>query len=1806
MTVPALFPMEKVQMHRPSESFVLSHAISLLLRSTNRSFLQHHKPLRQLLDPAWFSNSIGSSAAMNPFEPVATAINGVDFTFLPSAEIKKLSVKQITNPVTFDSLLHPTPGGLYDLALGSFEDNSCKTCTLKQFNGCPGHCGHIELPTKVYHPIFMDQCLRLLRAKCAFCHRLKMPRTEINRFGCKLQLAHRGLVTEAGQIDGLQVKGNVTGADPENSESEADDGDDIMETRNIFTKNALDKARENAGLLDDIVTEAAAQCRKEIIAEFMAAIAKPKRCASCKAISPGFRKDKYVKIFRVGLNAKESDKNAILGQTMKNALVERMEQRRKAQRLAQKRKGPTHEDEGVADMDSSQSEIEIELEDSESSSSEVEVPEVSTTGADIATQPVLRSKTKTSLSRESVYVGSDEVHAALSLLFDHEGAILSLIYSPKASMELHKAMATADMFFIDTLLVPPNKFRPAASRGGGDSLTEHLSNTMYKQILTTCGIIGQIHQELSGLAPVAEGRRARTADDLQNQIVSLQGSVNGVIDSTRNPGSARGAEDGIKQLLEKKEGLFRKNMMGKRVNFAARSVISPDPNLETSEIGVPPVFAMKLNYAEPVTAHNFHKLKALVLNGTDKYPGAVAIEDEAGRVVSLKNKTVEERMAIANSLLAPSTTSATGARNKKVHRHLQNGDMVIMNRQPTLHKPSMMCHRARVLPGEKTIRMHYANCNTYNADFDGDEMNMHFPQNELARAEANFIADTDHQYLSSTAGNPLRGLIQDHLSMGLQMTNRDVFFTREEYQQLLYSAMRPEDNHTTSGSIITVPPAVLKPKPLWTGKQVITTLLENIRPIDHGPLFMESKSQTPAKLWGNNSEEQIVIVQQGELICGVLDKKQIGPAKGGLVACVHEAYGETIAGRFLSLLGRLLTSVLAKRAFSCGVEDLILTPEGEAVRKELLAKAPKLGLEVAAKYVTLDDKNPKSDDHELKNRLEGVLRDDTKQAGLDELTKASCGTLSSEITAALLPDRLVKPFPKNQMQAMTNSGAKGSSVNANLISCNLGSQVLEGRRVPTMTSGKTLPSFVPYDTNIRAGGYITQRFLTGIKPQEYYFHAMAGREGLIDTAVKTSRSGYLQRCLVKGLENLKVEYDSTVRDTSSGDVIQFLYGDDGLDIAKAQQLTDFKWICENSASVTANLNTREIFHQVHSEEAENWNKQAVKAFSKTGDLAAKGRDPAINVFNPSRYCGSTSEAFYKKVRKYGESNPDRVLYSKDATKQVLLTKKGFNMLMNLKYQKSLVEPGEAIGIVAGQSVGEPSTQMTLNTFHLAGHSSKNVTLGIPRLREIVMTASANVATPIMTAYLNQGISEEQGKTIAKGMSKLTLAEVLDSLDVTDTVGKGVGYARARIYKMKLDFFPPEEYTKEYKISVNDVMTTVVLRMLPKLQAKLRAEFKKLATEVGLKKASDSRPEIGASSGRIEEHAARAEELDDGDGDDDDEGGDGDGTNAKQSARRKEMVSYEDADEDEDRIRQQAQREAMPEEHEDEAYGSREGTPIPGAEGPKKLTSATGQATQPGSDSEPEEDDTEQQESDVKPGGRVAETPQQIEDLLRAHEGNRDVVTFKFDPKGRFATFTLEYPFTVEKTLVMPHVEWAIKQTVIQAVPDISSCLFVAKDPNKTDPKEDAHIAAEGINFPAIWDRYPHLFDVNRLYCNSVAHMLTHYGVEAARATIIAELRAVFEGHGISVDPRHLMLIADTMTRGGGYRAFNRSGLMKNMVSAFAKMSFETTVGFLKDAVLEGEREDLRNPSARIVVGKLSGVGTGGFDVLTRVPVSSAE
>ena len=238
-----------------------------------------------------------------------------------------------------------------------------------------------------------------------------------------------------------------------------------------------------------------------------------------------------------------------------------------------------------------------------------------------------------------------------------------------------------------------------------------------------------------------------------------------------------------------------------------------------------------------------------------------------------------------------------------------------------------------------------------------------------------------------------------------------------------------------------------------------------------------------------------------------------------------EVYGGNAAGELLSAFGKLFTMCCQKWGHTCAVEDLLLTTDAEMSRLEAIDDSIRQGVETCSTFAKVaNDLSLKEIAIALQRRIrESEGGDpDKDEALLDSQMQGTTSATTSAIIEKCLPAGQRKPFPFNNFALMVNSGAKGSLVNHSQISCALGQQALEGRRVPRMISGKSLPCFSPFDPTPRAGGYITDRFLTGIRPQEYYFHCMAGREGLVDTAVKTSRSGYLQRCLVKHLESLSV------------------------------------------------------------------------------------------------------------------------------------------------------------------------------------------------------------------------------------------------------------------------------------------------------------------------------------------------------------------------------------------------------------------------------------------------------------------------------------------------------------------------------------------------------------------------------------------------------------------------------------------------------------------------------------------------------------
>lgn len=866
-----------------------------------------------------------------------------------------------------------------------------------------------------------------------------------------------------------------------------------------------------------------------------------------------------------------------------------------------------------------------------------------------------------------------------------------LVMPGKMRDVLRAACIDAEAYFLDAVPVIPNRFRPVHYFEG--KVFEDSQNVLLARIVACAHAVRKeaaydtdravALPEATPVTPkAARGGRRRDMQDPNRVIEDLIESVASYYDSAHSTYTRGKAPNGVKQILEKKEGLFRKHIMGKRVNYAARSVISPDPHLETREIGVPLIFAKKLTFPEPVTPFNHDKLKKAVQNGST-YPGATLI-DCGGVITNLQCVPEEKRIMFANQLLIG---------KKIVYRHLNNTDYILVNRQPTLHKPSIMAYKVRILQGEKTIRLHYANCNSHNADFDGDEMNLHAPQCYLSKSEAKFLALNDYNYKVPTSGNPIRGLVQDHVVMGAVLTMKDYFLRPGEYGDLLLIPMltskiliggqalgkRASGQASGSGSIR---PAILRPVRLYTGKQVISALLLSLG------LDVSVTKASRLKLRGHPEEED-VIIQRGMMHTGVLDKNNLGPTEKSLVHVCGEVFGESVYNDLLTAIGQVINKMLVTDAYTLRMDDLLLTRDGEERRRRVVDKSRAVANNMIAEYMA-DESTDVSGGERARGGL-AYHQDKAKVSYLDNLVKNTMSAVTSEIVRLSVVDGMLKKFPYNNIELIVLTGAKGSLLNLAQISGLLGQQELEGKRVPLMVDGRSLP--VLAHTTVESGGFIFERFLEGIRPHSYYFHCMAGREGLIDTAVKTSRSGYLQRCLIKHMEAVKVEYDGTVR--NCGAVVSFVYGEDGLDCTKAGLLNEDSFF----------VNNRERLMQTYLRECVPEDRQS----------------------NVAQHEGSAAQ--------------------------------DIEVLRKWKGDLAAVHPGEAVGIVAAQSIGEPSTQMTLNTFHLAGVGSKNVTLGIPRLIEILMRASKNIRTP----YISLPASD-----ISARFKKVMLSDCLSRLMVRES------------------------------------------------------------------------------------------------------------------------------------------------------------------------------------------------------------------------------------------------------------------------------------------------------------------------------------------------------------------------------------------------------------------------------------------------------
>ena len=823
-----------------------------------------------------------------------------------------------------------------------------------------------------------------------------------------------------------------------------------------------------------------------------------------------------------------------------------------------------------------------------------------------------------------------------------------------------------DWMICTVLPIPPPQVRPSVIQDNNQRSEDDLTHKLFEIIRMNKVLQEKIDKNS------ARNQIEEYTDVLQYHIATLvDNKIPGVAPSAQRGGRPLKS---IQQRIGGKEGRVRYNIQGKRVEQSARTVITPDPNISIAEVGVPMKIAMNLTRPERVTQWNRKKLYKFVQNGTDVFPGAKSIVRSDGRMISLKHVNTKEIVLYNGDI---------------VNRHLMDGDILLFNRQPTLHRLSMMGHIVKVLPFN-TFRLNVSVTSPYNADFDGDEMNAHIPQSYEAFVELKEIAAVPHQIIRPRDATPVIGVVQDSLVGSYLATKPGNSFTRREFMNLMmwnkrFEGLPIQANGSGKGS-------------KYSGHQIISSLLS--------PINME---MTNSAYKDDKSAANIIKIREGLVLQGTFDKSIFNKPGRGIIHTTYNDYGPTDTVNLIDNIQCVIENYLIMKGFSVGISDLIAD---ERTREEMnnVIKTCKKDIDEIILQLhngLFVNNTGKTNQEEFETRCFINLNKALNEAG-----KVGEGSLSSE----------------NRLVAMVKAGSKGGPLNiAQMLAC-VGQQAPEGRRIPYGFTDRTLPHYKMYDDGAEARGFVESSFIRGLTPQEFFFHAMSGREGLIDTAVKTSETGYTQRQLIKAMEDLMINHDGTVRD-SNGSIVQFYYGEDGINSTKVES-------CILPLDKMTDMQIKEEFgiDSVPEEFVDQ-----ILADRKMLIEGVFGLTSSIELFGPlnlERVILNIKIKFNLKEDTQTTLTPDRVIAD---IQKILVNTQPFNKmwgamlryhfaphkiinkehfteeawstivdLVILKDWKAGAQPGEFVGIIAAQSIGEPATQMSAISSTIVVVNSKNL------------------------------------------------------------------------------------------------------------------------------------------------------------------------------------------------------------------------------------------------------------------------------------------------------------------------------------------------------------------------------------------------------------------------------------------------------------------------------------------------------------------
>ena len=964
----------------------------------------------------------------------------------------------------------------------------------------------------------------------------------------------------------------------------------------------------------------------------------------------------------------------------------------------------------------------------------------------------------------------------------------------------------------------------------------------------------------------------------------------------------------ITQRLKAKGGRIRGNLMGKRVNFSARTVITADPHLELDELGVPFEIASNMTFPDVVTPFNKSILMEYIQNG----PDCADVNKVGAKYIIKKNGVKKDIRFTSNLELEIGDT---------VERHMKTGDLVLFNRQPTLHKMSMMGHRVKVMKNS-TFRMNLSVTTPYNADFDGDEMNIHFPQSLAAKSELKELMMVPHNIVSAQANKPVIGIVQDALLASWLLTNKDTFLDIHMIHNIVCNANYSPDD---------VPlPVIHKPRNLWTGKQIFNLLFPN----DFH--------------YGKNSDidDTQVVIRDGYYVSGRMTKKYLGSSDGGIIHKLWLEYSHDITNTFISKLQFIVNYWVQHYGFSIGVPDIYLDIQTQKKTKTII-----------------DDSVKK-----VKQILKTNLNHESK---VNEILNNAMAMSGKCVQDAITFD--------NKIHCTVSAGSKGSVLNIAQIMACVGQQNVNGGRLTEGYTNRVIPHFERHDLSPEAKGFVKNSYFSGLDPSEFFFHAMGGREGVIDTAVKTSETGYIQRRLIKAMEDLKVYPDLTVRN-SIGNIVQFVYGDDGFD---GSQL-----YTHQGMRIPFLFKTRP---------------HDTKNDVKTVETFIDEMIPKYRYVEPFKHIKTHLGVCLAQVKLTDELHEE----------------------IRYNLHCALVKSGEMVGTIAAQSLGEVVTQLTLNTFHSAGISAKNITLGVPRFKEII-NVSKNIKSPSMSV-----------RTKSNHKSADFIANKIEYCIIDNLINKKfMSKERSQSFKSHADYV---EVPQIYETSIHFHFDIALLK-----------KYNITLFDLYLKLVKDYEEDV--------------------------------------------IVTYT---------------------HEN-----------------------------------------------IDPNMEICFVDEEAELNDRHIFVLMNKLLYKFAIKGNME---IKKVFTKQE-----NDGWTIE--------------------------------TDGIDMNTIF-QIPE-FDGNTCISNDVLNVYETLGIEAARSILFDELKKVVEFDGSYINRRHFYTLIDTMTHKGDVMSITRHGINRTDVGPLMKCSFEETVDILTDAAIYSETDNLSGVTEKIIMGKLTSVGTGDCEIMYNAPVMS--